>query len=82
MCHHSSEYPIVFKTSSILHFCIRVVVGEHDYTDSTDGQVSVTPSSWLSHPSYESSTTNYDFAILRLSTALTFSRYLTLSQSG
>ena len=48
-------------------------MGEHDYTDSSDGQISVTPSSWLAHPSYDSSTTNYDFALLKLSTALSFS---------
>ena len=48
-------------------------MAEHDYTDSTDGQISVTPSSWLAHPSYDSSTTNYDFALLKLSTALSFS---------
>ena len=64
-----------------MQFYIRVVVGEHDYTDSSDGQVSITPSSWLSHPSYDSSTTNYDFAIIKLSTALTFSRYLSLTLS-
>merc|ERR1719282_236520 len=27
----------------------RVVVGEHDYTDSSDGQVSIAPCSWVSH---------------------------------
>ena len=51
-------------------------MGEHDYTDSTDGQISVTPSSWLSHPDYDSSTFDNDFAIVKLATALTFSRYI------
>ena len=49
------------------------MVGEHDYTDANDGQESITPSSWTSHPDYNSGTTDYDFAIIRLSSDLTFS---------
>jgi len=51
----------------------KVVVGEHDYTDANDGQESITPSSWTSHPDYNSGTTDYDFAIIKLSSELSFS---------
>ena len=54
-------------------------MAEHDYTDCTDGQVSVSPSSWLSHPDYDSSTDDNDFAIVKLATSLTFSRYILAS---
>ena len=49
------------------------MVGEHDYTDANDGQESITPSSWTSHPDYNSGTTDYDFAIIKLSSELSFS---------
>ena len=49
------------------------MVGEYDYTDANDGQESITPSSWTSHPDYNSGTTDYDFAIIKLSSDLTFS---------
>ena len=51
-------------------------MGEHDYTDPGDGQVTVTPSSWLSHPAYDPYTQDNDFALIKLATVLTFSRYI------
>ena len=48
---------------------IRVVVAEHDVT-AEDGQQDITPLSWISHPSYEPVTTDYDFAIIKLSSSL------------
>ena len=51
-------------------------MGEHDYTDPDDGQVTVTPGSWLSHPSYDPYTQDNDFALIKLATVLTFSRYI------
>ena len=42
-------------------------------SDSSDGQQSFTASTWTSHPSYDSDTVDYDFALLTLSSPLTFS---------
>ena len=50
----------------------RVSLGEHDITRS-DGEQIITPSQWISHPSYNDRTTNYDFAIVKLSQPVTFS---------
>jgi len=50
----------------------RVVLGEHDITRS-DGEQIIAPSQWISHPSYNERTTNYDFAIVRLSNPVDFS---------
>ena len=51
----------------------KVVVGEHDYSDPGDGQVSIAPCSWLPHPSYNPGAQDNDFALIRLSSPLTFS---------
>jgi len=55
---------------------IQVVLGEHDVTKS-DGEQRITPryhpSRWISHPSYSTSPLNNDFAIIKLSTPVTFS---------
>ena len=50
----------------------RVVVGEHDIT-AEDGQEVFVPSKWVSHPSYKSYNSDYDFAIVTLQTSLTWS---------
>ena len=50
----------------------RVSLGEHDITRS-DGEQLFTPSQWISHPRYDGASTNYDFAIVKLSTPVTFS---------
>ena len=49
-----------------------VLVGEHDVTVA-DGEQRVSPSSWIQHENYNSGTTNYDFAIVKLSRPVTFS---------
>ena len=74
-CQHSSQAQYIC-TICIIPFYVRVVVGEHDYTDPGDGQVTVTPSSWLSHPAYDPYTQDNDFALIKLATVLTFSRYI------
>ena len=51
----------------------QVVVGEHDYSDPGDGQVSIAPCSWLPHPDYIPGAQDNDFALIRLSSPLTFS---------
>merc|ERR1719239_942974 len=50
----------------------RVSLGEHDIYRS-DGEQIITPSQWISHPSYDARTTDYDFAIVKLSEHVTFS---------
>jgi len=50
----------------------EVLVGEHDITRG-DGEQRVKPSSWTSHPSYNSNTQDNDFAIVQLSSPVTFS---------
>merc|ERR1719384_59704 len=50
----------------------QVVVGEHDVTRS-DGEQRIRPSAWIQHENYNSRTTNYDFAIVKLSRPVTFS---------
>jgi len=50
----------------------KVLVGEHDVTRS-DGEQRISPSQWIQHPNYNSRTTNYDFAIVKLSTPVSFS---------
>ena len=67
-----------FRLDTISHavyhcHLLRVVVGEHDVSDSSDGQQSFTASSWTSHPSHDSDTVDYDFALLTLTSPLTFS---------
>ena len=55
-------------------FVNRIVVGEHDYLDDNDGQNIVSPAQWISHPLFDWKTGNdYDFAIIKLSTNLTWS---------
>jgi len=49
-----------------------VLVGEHDVTRS-DGEQRISPSAWIQHENYNSRTTNYDFAIVKLSRPVTFS---------
>ena len=51
----------------------QVVVGEHDVTRS-DGEQKIAPSQWISHPDYNSNGNNNDFAIVRLSRDVTFSK--------
>jgi len=48
------------------------VVGEHDVTRS-DGEQKISPSQWISHPSYNSRNSDNDYAIVRLSRDVTFS---------
>ena len=50
----------------------RVSLGDHDITRA-DGEQYVTPSQWISHPNYDGRTTNYDFAIVKLSSPVSFS---------
>ena len=52
---------------------LRVVVGEHNYTDPGDGQVEAAPSVWTSHPLYDKITNNNDLAIVTLASSLAFS---------
>merc|ERR1719410_2949397 len=49
-----------------------VLVGEYDVTRS-DGEQRISPSAWIQHENYNSRTTNYDFAIVKLSRPVTFS---------
>ena len=49
-----------------------VLVGEHDVTRA-DGEQRISPSAWIQHENYNSRTTNYDFAIVKLSRPVTFS---------
>jgi len=51
----------------------EVMVGEHDVTRS-DGEERVTPSQWISHPEYNSNSYDNDFAIIRLSQDVSFSK--------
>jgi len=53
-------------------FLFQVVLGEHDVTRS-DGEQRVSPSQWISHPSYNSRNSDNDFAIVRLSQHVSFS---------
>ena len=48
------------------------MAGEHD-TSQSDGEQKITPSQWTNHPSYSSANFDNDFAIIKLSTPLTFS---------
>ena len=50
---------------------INVMVGEHDYSNNKDG-VRHKVCGTTSHPSYNSNTVNYDFAIVRLSKPVEF----------
>merc|ERR1719277_2644853 len=50
----------------------QVVVGEHDVTRS-DGEQRIRPSAWIQHENYNSRTTNYDFAIVKLASPVAFS---------
>ena len=50
----------------------RVSLGEHDITRS-DGEQLVTASQWISHPNYNQGSSNYDFAIVKLSQPVAFS---------
>ena len=50
-----------------------MVVGDHDRTDASDGQVYIRAASWTPHPNYNSATNDYDFALIKLSSSLTFS---------
>lgn len=56
-----------------INLCFRVVVGEHDVTDASDGQMRFTPEKWISHPDYSSSTLENDFAIIILNSPITWS---------
>jgi len=47
-------------------------VGEHDVTRS-DGEQRIRPSAWIQHENYNSRTTNYDFAIVKLASPVAFS---------
>merc|ERR1712066_233803 len=49
----------------------RVSLGDHDITRS-DGEQFISPSQWISHPSYNRANQNYDFAIVKLSSPVTF----------
>ena len=40
------------------------------------GERSIIPSRWIQHPSYNPSTVDYDFAMVELSTSLTWSKYV------
>ena len=57
-------------------FLMRVVLGDHDVTAS-DGEIVVTPAQWINHPQYDRFTNNNDFAIIRLSSSVTFSSFIT-----
>ena len=50
----------------------EVLVGERDVTRA-DGEQRIKPSQWIQHPNYNSATTNFDFAIVKLSTPVAFS---------
>jgi len=54
---------------------MTVVVSEHDWTDPNDGQIPFSVCSKLEHPSYDSFTTDYDFAILTLCDEITFNQF-------
>merc|ERR1719430_1756785 len=45
---------------------IQVLLGEHDYWDDNDGQVRMAITEIINHPEYDSSTTDQDFALLRM----------------
>jgi len=49
----------------------RVVVGEHNIR-VRDGEISMVPNRWISHPSYNSRTLVNDIALIRLSTNITY----------
>ena len=50
----------------------RVSLGEHNIHVG-DGEQIISPVQWISHPNYDQRTTNNDFAIVKLSTPVTFS---------
>ena len=52
-----------------INYNLRVVVGEHDVTKN-DGQERIAVVSWESHPNYNPSTLNYDFAIITIGSSL------------
>ena len=54
---------------------IRVLLGEHDTTDSVADIRTI--SAITDHPSYQASTIAYDFSILTLSSPITFNRVMT-----
>merc|ERR1712106_1244449 len=45
---------------------IQVLLGEHDYWNDNDGQVRMAISEIVSHPDYDSSNVDNDFALLRM----------------
>lgn len=60
-------------TSGFSAGSITAVVGEHDVTDSNDGQERISVSSKNEHPKWNSGViNNYDFSILTLSRDVTF----------
>ena len=40
------------------------------------GEKSISPDSWVSHPLYDSNTVDYDFALVKLRTMLTWSAFV------
>ena len=50
-----------------------VVVGDYDVTTTDSGEQSITPQEWINHPNYNEFTTDNDFAIIQLSSPVTFS---------
>jgi len=50
----------------------RVTVGDHDISRS-DGEQTIAPSQWISHPNYDQRSSNNDYAIVKLSSPVTFS---------
>merc|ERR1719206_583179 len=52
---------------------IRAVVQDHDVTQD-DGEIKIDVSLFITHPNYDSSTNQFDFAIVRLVQHVTFSK--------
>ena len=52
------------------------MLGEHEYTDTSETEhLRMDVSQINNHPDYDSSTTDYDFAMLKFATAVDFASY-------
>ena len=52
------------------------MLGDHKYTESSETEhVRMDINQINNHPNYDSSTTNYDFSMLRLATAIDFAAF-------
>jgi len=55
---------------------VQVLLGEHDYRDSTEtDSIRSDISTFVNHPSYDSKTTNYDFSLLKLAQPVNFTEH-------